>query len=279
MMENVNRKRIAYSLAASAAVVATECSNAEAEIVYSGLANISIMQGYAQPLRFDQDPVATSPADLTLSNRVNPYVGLTGNFQGVFSPSYGTGFVGFSVGQLNYAKALDAGYEVNSTNTGAGFFTGSLAFGSNHPNAQFNSAIDKFIGFCFATIDNNPLFHNGWVRVNINNSAGTFVIRDWAFETVLGAPILAGDTGISAGDYDFDGDVDGRDFLEWQRGKTLNPLSQQDLQTWKDNYGLGTGGPLTANVPEPTTLGLLAAGSLGINLLRRRGRRDHVDRT
>jgi T5SS/PEP-CTERM-associated repeat protein len=48
------------------------------------------------------------------------------------------------------------------------------------------------------------------------------------------------------GDFDLDGDVDGRDFLVWQRNTSVG-----DLADWQANYG---GGMLTANstaVPEP----------------------------
>src|SRR5262245_39274161 len=39
------------------------------------------------------------------------------------------------------------------------------------------------------------------------------------------------------GDFDGDGDVDGRDFLVWQRGGSPNPLSAGDLAQWQANYG------------------------------------------
>ncbi len=40
-----------------------------------------------------------------------------------------------------------------------------------------------------------------------------------------------------SGDFDNDGDVDGRDFLAWQRGGSPSPLSSADLTTWQSNYG------------------------------------------
>ena len=57
------------------------------------------------------------------------------------------------------------------------------------------------------------------------------------------------------GDFDGDGDVDGRDFLRWQRGGSPNPLSAGDLAAWRANYGAG---PLAAvaAVPEPATLAM-----------------------
>ncbi len=42
---------------------------------------------------------------------------------------------------------------------------------------------------------------------------------------------------------DSDNDVDGHDFLVWQRGQSPNPLSQADLNVWESNFGtrFGTG--------------------------------------
>lgn len=57
------------------------------------------------------------------------------------------------------------------------------------------------------------------------------------------------------GDFDGDGDVDGIDFLAWQRGDSPDPLSASDLSNWQSNYG-SPGGSLvaaTGAVPEPTS--------------------------
>lgn len=67
------------------------------------------------------------------------------------------------------------------------------------------------------------------------------------------------------GDFDGDSDVDGRDFMVWQRNTSVGNLSD-----WQANYGAG--GPLAAvtAVPEPGSLALLAAAVLPL-LGRRRG--------
>ncbi len=63
---------------------------------------------------------------------------------------------------------------------------------------------------------------------------------------------------VSTGDFDYDGDVDGRDFLAWQRGRSPLPLSASDLATWQGDYS----SPFTANiaVPEPSGVILLSWG-------------------
>jgi len=71
------------------------------------------------------------------------------------------------------------------------------------------------------------------------------------------------------GDFDGDGDVDGRDFLSWQRGVSPTPFSPADLATWQGAYN---GGMLSAvSVPEPSSV-LLLLSVAGCGLLgRRRG--------
>ena len=67
-------------------------------------------------------------------------------------------------------------------------------------------------------------------------------------------------------DLDGDNDVDGSDFLEWQR-------SGGDLAEWQAGYG---GAPSFLAVPEPTTVALLAVGIVAA-IARRWGSRyrDH----
>ncbi|HEX6962757.1 MAG TPA: PEP-CTERM sorting domain-containing protein, partial [Lacipirellula sp.] len=75
------------------------------------------------------------------------------------------------------------------------------------------------------------------------------------------------------GDFDGDQDVDGGDFLTWQRGlgSTHNAA---DLADWKANFGTGAGGSAAvAAVPEPTSVMLFTAAVGGLALLRRRNPR------
>jgi hypothetical protein len=61
-----------------------------------------------------------------------------------------------------------------------------------------------------------------------------------------------------AGDYDSDNDVDGNDFLRWQRGVSTDPLSPLDLQVWETNYG-NVEPPLVASVVASSTSDLIDA--------------------
>lgn len=73
------------------------------------------------------------------------------------------------------------------------------------------------------------------------------------------------DAGV-AGDFDGDGDVDGADFLLWQRGGSPNPLSQADLATWRNNFGAAAA-TVSASVPEPSSAMLAALAVLSGGVL------------
>ncbi len=60
------------------------------------------------------------------------------------------------------------------------------------------------------------------------------------------------------GDFQLDGDVDGWDFLRWQRGQSPNPLTATDLATWVANYGNAAPSTALIAAPEPSTAALMA---------------------
>jgi len=90
---------------------------------------------------------------------------------------------------------------------------------------------------------------------------------DWEIDYGANAVTLAVVPALP-GDFDFDGDVDGFDFLTWQRGESTNPLGAGDFADWRTNFGAQS---LTASgpVPEPGALLLsLLGGSLGMFIAR-----------
>lgn len=81
--------------------------------------------------------------------------------------------------------------------------------------------------------------------------------------------VVEGESGPDSADFDGDGDVDGQDFLAWQRGGSPNALSAADLALWQEQYGMGS---LVApvSVPEPTTLLSVVSGFLAAIMYRSR---------
>lgn len=276
-VEATKQRRVAYSLAAGAtmAFVGTE---AEAQIVWSTLQNIEIGAGGALTLELNGDDPYYSQSDLILKN----YVFTGGPYQGM-TVRYAPGrVVGFRAGSGNYAyaSALAAGAVIDAATTGAGnVFFGSMAYGGSNPNAQFNNAPSAFLGVGFP-IDGQ--IHFGWVRVSIDNAAGSFIVRDWAYNAKPGVAIAAGQV---AGDFNGDGVVDAADYTVWRdtEGSTTDlradadadgVIGAGDYASWAEDYGFSAfefdapAAPVVA-VPEPATLGLLACGALGVGLLRR----------
>jgi hypothetical protein len=264
--------RLAYSLAAGAAMVAGT-SAADGAVVYSGLRDIAIDQHTSQSIDLDND----THQDITLKN----YVFANGNYQGAtvnFAPGR---LVGFKLGSLYYTAALSAGATIDATSLGPNFL-GSMAYGALNPNAQFNNVTNAYIGFSFPLGPVNT--YNAWVRVDVNNAAGTFIIHDWAYENTPGTGIIAGYRGVP-GDYNHDGVVDSSDFDSWQSvfgqptppgsdadGNANGVVDTADYTVWRDHLSQtqpASGAAPSAAIPEPSTLGLLAAGSGGVYLMRR----------
>jgi hypothetical protein len=109
---------------------------------------------------------------------------------------------------------------------------------------QHEGLPNRGIGFRTFSFDVEEIYLN-----NILLNTGASFDRS-AFET----------EGVS-GDFDSDNDVDGRDFLAWQRGESPDPLSASDLSDWQDNYGFGPLAATTA-VPEPSVVAMLLPGLL-----------------
>jgi hypothetical protein len=88
------------------------------------------------------------------------------------------------------------------------------------------------------------------------NSSGAYYTSVFSPNATLTVSLLAG------GDFDRDGDVDGRDFLVWQRNPSVGNLAD-----WQSDYQSNLLAVTTA-VPEPTAI-LLLAFSMAIASLRR----------
>lgn len=170
--------RVAYVAAAGAVAAA---GTAQAGIIHSGAQNISIAQSNSLNLNLDGDAYG----DLLLKN----YVFGGGNYQGATVNFFPGKLVTFNAGPsgFSYVSTLNAGFVIDSSSVGPSF-TGSMAYGGVNPNAQFNTASNAFIGLSFAG-STGTLY--GWVRVSVNNAAGTFVVHDWAYDST-GAGIAAG---------------------------------------------------------------------------------------
>jgi endonuclease I len=176
------------------------------------------------------------------------------------------------VGTANYTAKLDLD-SVGITGHGVKFPTDLFTFGNGSALAAgssltFDAAFDtSAVGNFAATYTLNFSDENlqgatslGSLTLNLSGSVEEAVI-------------------VNTADFDGDGDVDGRDFLTWQRGfgagTTLQTgdangsetVDEADLLIWQEQYGQQPEELVAlTTVPEPTSAGLLAL-CVGLGLL------------
>ena len=132
-------------------------------------------------------------------------------------------------------------------------------------------------GFAPATTDLFTIFDAGVLLGSLDNvlsgerldtvdGSGSFLVNYGSSSTFDPSQIVLSDFQAASGllgDFDFDADIDGSDFLSWQRGESPDPLSANDLADWQANFGAEAGSFASSQtVPEPTSLALLAISLL-----------------
>ena len=177
-------------------------------------------------------------------------------------------------------------------------FAGWSLFQENYSGGDPNSPTDTFMELAFLdpngvvigsaiTLDvaTEQMNNGGWKQHTLNgiSPAGTASVRVSAGMndgiTTTGQQSVFFDdfelTLCGSGDFDCDGDVDGDDFLSWQRGESPDPLSASDLADWEANYGAPPLEAAAGAVPEPISTTIFLAGALIVALYgERRGVRN-----
>ncbi|MBN1853218.1 MAG: hypothetical protein JW829_10860 [Pirellulales bacterium] len=152
--------------------------------------------------------------------------------------------------------------EANDSTPGNGTHTVHVFMdGSETPQTFYVTA-----GYMFSSMVNQyyGLSHSFLQMANSNTEKSSAIDIDYfSYKEGVIAPTSAG----IPGDFDYDGDVDGNDFLVWQRGESPNSLSASDLTNWQLNFGAvpGVASTTALAIPEPATflLGVLCMIALG----------------
>lgn len=130
----------------------------------------------------------------------------------------------------------------------------------------------------------------GWIKIRTESAGGILgavEVLEWAYESVPGISIIAGQTSNAAipGDYNGNGSVGPEDYTKWKNDFGANvtagtgsdgngnaKVDAADYTVWRDNLGASGSASLSGAVPEPSSisLGLLALGAAGVTALRRR---------
>jgi hypothetical protein len=172
-----------------------------------------------------------------------------------------------SAGQATHG-AIPEGTEFNSylvqfdpVGTDGGTSNGTITFDGEILGIVFEQSsvvsTDTLLGsigrYGEATDRGLTLGPEGTLSVSANLHELSFNLTPAECEMVQIRVLTAAVAALSDCDFDHDGDVDGHDFLLWQRGQSPNPLSTVDLADWQNTYGAEEQVPVTASVPEPTT--------------------------
>jgi hypothetical protein len=143
--------------------------------------------------------------------------------------------------------------EHGAANTGEAW-TGSMAAGTGDPEYTVGNSRTTFAAWC----GDPEATGEAWMA-HLRPPLNT-ILHVYALSEELVVPLR--------GDFDGDGDVDGNDFLDWQRGLGTRHTAA-DLTAWRNDFGARVAAT-TSSVPEPITSTGFAMAT--IFLATRRGR-------
>lgn len=130
-----------------------------------------------------------------------------------------------------------------------------------------NVSIDGGTPGGFANLIGEP---RGDQRFGVDESGRLFVFSRRQGQDIIYVTDLIADQNPETGDFDEDADVDGADYLSWQRGEVSDSPSVTHLERWQANYG--SSGLISSNsivVPEPRCVTLAVSSALFIFLRQR----------
>jgi hypothetical protein len=184
-------------------------------------------------------------------------------------------FTGFATGDVNFDFTLGLD---DLDVLGANYFTTASPLDKIWTTGDLGSvdplyAVDAVDANLVNAVDVN-LFADAWFGLEQSITETDLTSRGYTGQFLDDVLAAFGFGGLE-GDFDADGDVDGADFLDWQRqlGSTVpngtgadangdGTVDGLDLGVWTDNFGevgaLPAGSPIAASVPEPAALSLAA---------------------
>jgi hypothetical protein len=204
---------------------------------------------------------------------------LDGAIVGVELLNQGTVEVGASAGRAtigDFAQASGGTLEIELGGTGAGEFDSLHVLGDGQFTSNLN--VTLLSGFTLEAQQQFKILEVDGVAsgqfAGLAEGAAIGTPGETLFISYAGGDgndVVLHTVGF-AGDFNFDGDVDGFDFLMWQRGFG-SIYNGNDLTDWEANFGIVA--PLSATsaaVPEPASMLLMLAATQFLCLrITRRG--------
>ncbi len=175
-------KRLAQYGALSVAIAGV--AEANGQIIYTDIADFTGGPGVSYDLDLNNDAIT----DFTVFGIAAPAVGL--------GASVANSFLGSAVYYV-YPFALDGGNPISSGQTtwfNAFTSSGTLNYVSCYNGiggSNWCGVSDKYLGLRFLIGANT---HYGWARLDVSASGDSFTVKDYAYNTVPGQSITAGQT-------------------------------------------------------------------------------------
>jgi hypothetical protein len=192
LSDSVHQQLNMYALAASAAGVGVLAlaAPAEARIVYTPTHHV-IAEGGHYRLDVNHDGIT----DFSLQAQITHTTGYSGFYASLSAvPAAGNGVEGWT-GSRPWASALKAGGRIGSRH----YFPGKVMafycspFCSGGPSGSWVNVNNRYLGL---QVKIGGKIHYGWARLNVKIQGSSIVgtLTGYAYETVPGKPIKAGQT-------------------------------------------------------------------------------------
>lgn len=191
----LNKKKLAGYSAMAVAFMAAG-SEADAQIVYVDITDVTVDIGFYIPLDLDGGGVddfalivnSFSSASLTF---VRGY----GNLSSITLGGPNNAMAGYDGSVFPYASALDSGNSIGPaanfiSNTYNYAFFASISGGATY--GPWADETDKYLGIKFE-IDGE--LHYGWIRLDVTVGPVSLTIKDWAYNSTPNEMIITGDIG------------------------------------------------------------------------------------
>ncbi len=182
----LNNKLKSYSALAGSIVLMG--SQADAQIIYTDINPDSTTNIGGNIYNLDLDNGGVVDFVFTL----NIGTGASTSQQVAVSPTGSNGIAGDTAGAYVYPFAFNSGDTIQSTLQFNFTSSQSMAsyFGAGYSYGNFLGLADKFIGLQFNI---GPSLYYGWARFDVDATASQFTIKDYAYNAVPDAYILAGE--------------------------------------------------------------------------------------
>jgi len=182
-MKKINKTRIKDNLSryGSLAIAITGISESNAAIIYTDISPDFTGGGNSQ---YDIDMNNDGISEFNFYAYSYIYSSSIYRYLAVFDNTNNGGILR-NYSNYSYALALSNGSTIGNT----GSFGASLYLVASSSSGNWSNVNDKFLGVTFQINGNT---HYGWIRLDVNTSGNAWVVKDYAYNDVPGASILAG---------------------------------------------------------------------------------------